>query len=75
VVVGQAPRDQVRRDLVAHAHVQVKALGRHIHQPVEHLQPHLQTRCWRTRRDSAGATTLRPKPKLLETRSRPRLGA
>ena len=44
MVVGQAPRDQVRRDLVAHAHVQVKALGRHVHQPVEHLQPHLQTR-------------------------------
>jgi len=42
VVVGQAPRDQVRRDLVAHAHVEVEALARHVHQAVEHLQPHLQ---------------------------------
>jgi hypothetical protein len=39
VVVGQAPRDQVRRDLVAHAHVQVEPLARHVHQAVEHLQP------------------------------------
>ena len=44
VVVGQAAGDEVRRNLVAHTHVQIKPFARLIHQPVEHLQPHLQPR-------------------------------
>jgi hypothetical protein len=42
VVVGQASGDEVRRNLVTHAHIQVKPFARHIHQPVKHFQPHLQ---------------------------------
>ncbi len=44
VVVGQTAGDEVRRNLVVHAHIQVKPFARLIHQPVEHLQPHLQPR-------------------------------
>ena len=39
---GKAAGNQVRRNFVAHAHVQVKPLARHVHQAVKHLQPHLQ---------------------------------
>jgi len=41
-VVHQPARDQVRRDLVAHAHVEVEAFGDRIDQPVEHLETDLQ---------------------------------
>jgi len=44
VVFSQLARDQVRLDLVAHAHVQVEAFRRHVDQPVEDVQPHLQPR-------------------------------
>ena len=41
MIAGQLARDDVRRDVVAHAHVQVISLRRHVDQAVEHLEADL----------------------------------
>ncbi len=47
MVVAKPARDMVRRDLIAHADVEIETFGRHIHQPVEHLEANLERRVQR----------------------------
>ncbi len=44
VIGHQLAGDEVRRDLVAHANIEIEALGHNVHQPVEHFKPYLQRR-------------------------------
>jgi hypothetical protein len=68
----QLARNQMRCDLVADAHVQIETLRGDIDDPVEQVKSRTFSCGYAAdKRATAGATTCRPKPKLLEMRSVP----